>query len=453
MKKLNKKIILLTSFIFILPSLALAADVSKYFVLIGNTGAGKSTIYEKMTGMTGLSGGSSEFTTTNSRVGSVDDIMFADTPGVKASKDRLEHALQILGALRFRPLTALVFVIEMSKKDSLTIENISNLIAPFYEYEDLISIIVTHHDQHPKVDKTVLKKSIEEELEISHVYISSCSSTKNDYVSFFNGINTKPLDISIEPVELTRYFNLESLKHKKKMGIFNKYLLNYRELCANGTKYVLGLNDAQERMDMTFSFNALMTDTISDIQREFAEKAKLNLLDNNDLVWTMQLAHAMKQELFEIRKAVDIYQKNSPKNFQTYRKCPYCGNVYVLVEACDGTTTCGNMPSNGDKRPKISVFKWDWRNLLNNGLRFDNFERKDEEVAKAQKTNLKYNPELTKPCGNKIAFRDMAPVTDLPMEWEKSSNVNDVLDTDEGDLARFKGEVDNKFKMVKVIKD
>lgn len=452
MRELNKKIILLTGFIYILSNFA-RADETKYFVLIGDTGAGKSSIYEKIMGKTGLSSNSSNFVTTESRVGLTDNIMIADTPGLKASRDKLDHALQILGALKFRSLNGLIFVVSITDRTSLIIRKIEKLITPFEAYKNLISVIITKHDKEPQYNKDELENDIKNELEISNVYISSNLSTKKDYLKFFKKINAQTSDITIQPIELTRYFKLGE-KDKKKVRILDKFIANYREICTNGTQYVLGLKDEQERMDATFSLNALLTDTIPEIQQEFAQEAGLNLWDNNDLMWSMHLGCAMKKELLEIRHAIDTYQKNTPQSLQTYKKCPYCGNVFVLVEMCDGITTCGNKPHAGDERPKISIFKWNWKKLLENGLRFDAYEREEREIAKLEtKASAGSNPELTKPCGRSITFREMAPVTALPPEWKNFSDVEDVLDADAKDLNRFGNELDEKFKKISVIED
>ncbi len=39
-----------------------------------------------------------------------------------------------------------------------------------------------------------------------------------------------------------------------------------------------------------------------------------------------------------------VYGEDSDKSSPSYliRKCPKCGEIWVLTEACDGATTCGN---------------------------------------------------------------------------------------------------------------
>jgi GTPase SAR1 family protein len=89
-----------------------------YFVLMGDVGCGKSTICEKLTGIKGLSSKKSTSYTKDSKVFLVENkYWLADTPGLKSIKERLDHALNLLGALRYRPLTC--FLVVCSMKDRI----------------------------------------------------------------------------------------------------------------------------------------------------------------------------------------------------------------------------------------------------------------------------------------------------------------------------------------------
>ena len=74
---------------------------SWYVVLIGDVGTGKSTIVEKLTGVTGRSSNSNESFTRETQIISSEDgcLTIADTPGVNAMSDTLKHNLEVAGAL------------------------------------------------------------------------------------------------------------------------------------------------------------------------------------------------------------------------------------------------------------------------------------------------------------------------------------------------------------------
>ena len=76
-------------------------ECAPYVVLVGNCGAGKSTLVEKLTGETGRSSNASESFTRSSDYFWVADksLMIADTPGSNPMKEKIEHNLQIAQAL------------------------------------------------------------------------------------------------------------------------------------------------------------------------------------------------------------------------------------------------------------------------------------------------------------------------------------------------------------------
>ena len=80
-----------------------------YVVLVGNCGAGKSTIVEKLTGIEGRSASAALSFTKNSEFFWVPDksLMIADTPGSNPLTDKLEHNLQIAHAFNFKLVISL----------------------------------------------------------------------------------------------------------------------------------------------------------------------------------------------------------------------------------------------------------------------------------------------------------------------------------------------------------
>ena len=77
------------------------ADCAPYVVLVGNCGAGKSTLVEKLTGETGRSSNAAISFTRSSEYFWVPDksLMIADTPGTNPIKEKIDHNMQIAHAL------------------------------------------------------------------------------------------------------------------------------------------------------------------------------------------------------------------------------------------------------------------------------------------------------------------------------------------------------------------
>ena len=85
-----------------------------YIVLLGDVGAGKSTIVEKLSGETGRSSDASSSVTKSTETFTVPDgsLIVADCPGSNAIEDKLGHNLWIAAAFNFRPVSKVIIVVK-----------------------------------------------------------------------------------------------------------------------------------------------------------------------------------------------------------------------------------------------------------------------------------------------------------------------------------------------------
>lgn len=85
-----------------------------YVILIGNVGAGKSTLVEKVSGETGISSAASTSVTKAADVilSADDSLMICDTPGTNSITDQLSSNIQIARALNFMPVNLILITVE-----------------------------------------------------------------------------------------------------------------------------------------------------------------------------------------------------------------------------------------------------------------------------------------------------------------------------------------------------
>ena len=85
----------------------MSSGTSPYVVLLGDVGAGKSTLVEKLTGETGRSSAKSESFTKTAETFVVPggSLIVADCPGSNAIDDKLGHNLWIAQAFNFMPVS------------------------------------------------------------------------------------------------------------------------------------------------------------------------------------------------------------------------------------------------------------------------------------------------------------------------------------------------------------
>ena len=122
-----------------------------YVILIGNVGAGKSTLVEKVSGATGMSSAASTRVTKTADVFlSVDgSLMICDTPGTNSTTDQLSSNIEIARALNFMPVNLVLITV----KAHVRMESVAKGFREYMEYflpEDfpleLIGFCITHMD-------------------------------------------------------------------------------------------------------------------------------------------------------------------------------------------------------------------------------------------------------------------------------------------------------------------
>ena len=84
-----------------------------YVVLIGDVGAGKSKLVEKLSGLGGTSSDADTSVTTSSETFAIPGkLMISDTPGSNAMSDKFMHNMWIAEALNFRPVSLILNIVK-----------------------------------------------------------------------------------------------------------------------------------------------------------------------------------------------------------------------------------------------------------------------------------------------------------------------------------------------------
>lgn len=409
----------------------------RYVILMGDAGAGKSTLVEKVTGKKGRSSASSTSATKASALfRSVEadgkgSFIICDTPGTNSATERFQHNLHIAHALNFQLVNLILIVVKADTRIETVLDRVGDYMGRFLPEdlpEELLGLCITHMDQVNWKEGEVIKH-LNNNFGIKSV-ITTSNETQGHALACKIGkeCSKTPHRINVDSEMFLKLFkiqnnNLKVLREtKQEVARFEKMKNCFFEELSNITE--------SEKGDLIFEFQAWMREEIIESQKKISNSN--NFTFRNDSTMAIEAGHIanLANQLREILRYVRIAAMDYHKNVETdFRKCPYCGLVWHLVEGCEGNTRCGERPLD---------YKWDGKSALMATFEFFWVKadeilriRRTGEINRAQKLSRYFNQSPSRQsqqgCGNTIAWKDMKPVT-VPQEFipRKAITTDDV---------------------------
>ena len=386
-----------------------------YVILIGNAGAGKSALVEKVTGMTGLSSAAStSVTKTSDAILSVDhSLLICDTPGTNSITDKFSSNVELARALNFMPVNLLLITV----KADVRIESVTKGLREYMECflpEDfpieLIGFCITHMDTVTWVEDELIHY-LKSDLGIEKVICSFPEKKSRTLIQEIKDecFKNQPVSFDIDGEIFLRLFKINNNEIKilretrKEVARFEKIK---KDFYVQQKRY-----KAVEQKDMIFEFQAWMYDQIVEAQRNLSCKNNFSFSGGpgiaNEAGHIANLTTQLRQVLRDVRIEATEYQADAETDF---RKCPYCGEIWQKVEGCEGDTQCGNRPSEEIKQDQVNGGK------MANFIFFWNTEiqrlvtRKIPLFIRENETESSDVAATQRGCGETINWSKMAPV-------------------------------------------
>ena len=389
---------------------------AEYVVLLGDVGSGKSTVVEKLTGEKGRSSDASISFTRTSEAFCVPDgsLIISDTPGSNAMDDELEHNVWIAAAFNYRPVSRLFIVVKAEDRKDTVISNISKYANRFLETAeiDVLGVLVTHMDT-VKWTAEELIPDVERKLGIDTVVFSGIDTTAENLLSNILTTCTEKHNLTVDNENFFKFFKLHS-NHMKilrctkdEVNRFSAIKENFNEVRQDYT--------GTDLIDLVFEFQAYMADEIVEAQKRLTEKNNFTFYGNdaaNEAGHVANMVNQLRTILYDIR--VECVGFQSGHGVSQLRKCPHCGLIWIKVEGCDGSTTCGNRPQtvNDMRNSAISVlatFCFEW---IGHKLKITKGGNKNVKSQKSSSSKFAG-------CGKTITWNEMATVA-VPDEFSET---------------------------------
>lgn len=429
-----------------------------YIVLLGDVGAGKSKIVEKLTGAKGRSSAAETSVTVTSDIFEMYDgsLTVCDTPGSNAMEDQFQHNLHIAHAMNYKPVTCVMIVVKADTRMENVIATVREYAERFLPEEfpiELIGVCVTHMDT-VKWTKEKVLPHLKGKLGIETAVFSSLNTKgttlRDDILAECAGKESANLRIDGEMFLKLFKISDDSLKILRET---TKEVSRFEKMKQDFYKENASYKDKNSRMDMIFEFQSWMLQEIIEAQKRLSKNNKFTFEEGPEMAseagHVANMTNQLRKVLSDVRIEAMTYHKDVDTDF---RKCPHCSTVWQKIEGCDGPTTCGNRVtenlcddwsiSNG----VMSTFKFIWdvtqRKLIIEKL----------SSSKKKEVNTSKKPVKVAGCGKEIEWSKMAPVK-VPVEFDISpSSTKDIIPIQNYVRAGWNAAYDKAIKLLPKLK-
>jgi len=409
-------------------------------VMLGDVGMGKSTIVEKVAGVTGLSSCADESFTNYSVVGvsPCNRLQMIDTPGGNPIKEKLEHNMWIAHALNYAPVSSILLTVKADLRIDNTVDWVRNYAERFQDAWELLTIVVTHMDT-VQWNDTRFRTCLETELGLDSVIFVGKDTPGASIVTSILEHCKSPQLFSINSANFLKLFKIHNNNMKILKSVRNE-IESFQLMKQVFEAYHASLSSEQHRADLVFEFQAYMTDQIVEAQKRVSAHNNFTFMGDHASIANQSghiasLTNQLRAVLFDVRTMALAHQKDA--GVTDLRKCPHCGEVWQKITGCDGITTCGepvNQPDSRRGRMSTYAFRFDGSQL--------HISREADLRAQSLHSGRRQQG-YGAGCGREINWSEMAPVR-TPEEFRTRATAS----TDDIDLlpAQQKRKFDQVFK-------
>jgi 50S ribosome-binding GTPase len=408
----------------------------KVVALFGRQGHGKTTVMNRVTNSRrNVSSGATSCTKTLEFYSTPrEGIVVVDTPGFYSSNDVARNVAALKMAMEGVPLSGVYVVVKHGRADDVS-EMLGNVMD--FLGED-VRIIVTHEDlamEGEGYNRDELKDMLSSLLGVSTDRIATVGkhTSGSDIENFIASTLHRPRHYVVNINQLSCLASMCVGKRATEKRI----QLVYAKIQAASFACRQLISSCASKSSETDSVVALIqhdTTNMVESAKEGLFRLAEDLSADEKIIIYGKAGLKLSLRLKDFVETTNEYLSYSITDcVNSYKRCPYCGCVFVKTEGCDGQTTCGDVPWESDSsvqnRFLLSTtfvtsgtgwslqFLFEGRPIDATGLR---------EVLQTHlraRTSTRGTDISGKGCGRAVTWSQMQP---LSHEELKSTGVGDI---------------------------
>jgi GTP-binding protein EngB required for normal cell division len=329
-----------------------------YAVLLGGVGTGKTSFLNKIANEKLLTASGGKSLTKNVQVRNAsygNGFKVSDTPGTGAMDDKLKHAVALCATLTLHKVSGILICVKAGRHEEIK-QNVEDQFIRVENYSDKIIVIITHFDTIKEIDKP--NSQFEEICVMMDDYfgIKSVIAVGKDADSekLCQAIRIQldgqePIKLNYDSDDIVKNFDVIEKSNFKMKQEGNQRKQKFEEkmvaVIKSVEKNLKSMTTTQEKDELLHQVGVYVKREADNLADQFSNDFS-GIMDQIEcysayMRFKRILKPAVKKVLGYLNENMSFDLSNKSDIRNQIRLCPYCGEVWIKVSGCDGTTTCG----------------------------------------------------------------------------------------------------------------